>query len=237
MVGALLSHSAQQAYRCGADEAAVGHLVPVRREVVAALTTNGVGNSGADDNQAQAGHLIGFDLAQITHGENRSNPRPGDPMGSLAATGSPHVAYNVAPTLTASWGSNDGQPGHGGKDDAVLAVAHALTSHAGRHDINVDNFVTHTLTGEGHDASEDGTGRGTPLVPWGLALAGDFSSGEDQAQTVRSAKGQPGCVAVPLGVAVEEPVAADLPGGEGVSVAVRRLTPRLPRMRKTPRFS
>jgi DNA (cytosine-5)-methyltransferase 1 len=26
------------------------------------------------------------------------------------------------------------------------------------------NVVTHSLTGEGHDASEDGTGRGTPLV-------------------------------------------------------------------------
>ncbi len=25
--------------------------------------------------------------------------------------------------------------------------------------------VAHTLTGEGFDASEDGTGRGTPLVP------------------------------------------------------------------------
>jgi len=28
--------------------------------------------------------------------------------------------------------------------------------------------VTHALTGEGHDASEDGTGRGTPLVAHAL---------------------------------------------------------------------
>ena len=28
-----------------------------------------------------------------------------------------------------------------------------------------DNFITHSLRGEGFDASEDGTGRGTPLVP------------------------------------------------------------------------
>jgi DNA (cytosine-5)-methyltransferase 1 len=27
------------------------------------------------------------------------------------------------------------------------------------------DLVAHTLTGEGHDASEDGTGRGVPLVP------------------------------------------------------------------------
>ncbi len=34
------------------------------------------------------------------------------------------------------------------------------------YDANGEDFVvTHTLTGEGHDASEDGTGRGVPLVP------------------------------------------------------------------------
>jgi DNA (cytosine-5)-methyltransferase 1 len=57
--------------------------------VVAALTSNGVGTCGADDNQAQAGHLITTILG-------------------------------------------------GG--------------------------VTHSLTSEGHDASEDGTGRGTPII-------------------------------------------------------------------------
>lgn len=56
---------------------------------MAALTANGVGTCGADDNQAQAGHLI--------------------------------------PTI-------------------------------------LGGGVTHTLTNEGHDASEDGTGRGTPII-------------------------------------------------------------------------
>jgi DNA (cytosine-5)-methyltransferase 1 len=32
------------------------------------------------------------------------------------------------------------------------------------------NLVTHTLRGEGFDASEDGTGRGTPLIPVGGSL-------------------------------------------------------------------
>lgn len=32
--------------------------------------------------------------------------------------------------------------------------------------------MTHTLTNEGHDASEDGTGRGTPIVAVPLALRG-----------------------------------------------------------------
>jgi len=33
-----------------------------------------------------------------------------------------------------------------------------------RLDADTETFVAHTLRGEGHDASEDGTGRGTPLV-------------------------------------------------------------------------
>lgn len=65
---------------------------------MAALTGNGVGTCGADDNQAQAGHLI--------------------------------------PTTILGGG------------------------------------VTHSLTNEGHDASEDGTGRGTPIVVHPLALRG-----------------------------------------------------------------
>lgn len=35
----------------------------------------------------------------------------------------------------------------------------------GRQDYETETLVTHTLRGEGFDASEDGTGRGTPLVP------------------------------------------------------------------------
>lgn len=35
----------------------------------------------------------------------------------------------------------------------------------GRQDYETETLVTHSLRGEGFDASEDGTGRGTPLVP------------------------------------------------------------------------
>lgn len=35
-----------------------------------------------------------------------------------------------------------------------------------RHDESHDTYVTHALSSEGADASEDGTGRGTPLVPF-----------------------------------------------------------------------
>lgn len=46
-------------------------------------------------------------------------------------------------------------------------MARPLSSHPGgnRLDLDTDTFVAHTLRAEGFDASEDGTGRGTPLVP------------------------------------------------------------------------
>ena len=96
-----------------------GHPAP-RREAgpgVAALIGAGVGTCGADDNQAQDGHLIAREW-------------PAD----------------VAPTLNAHFGDKWG-----------LEDQHALNG-AGL-------FVAHSLRAEGFDASEDGTGRGTPLGP------------------------------------------------------------------------
>jgi DNA (cytosine-5)-methyltransferase 1 len=93
-----------------------GHPAP-RRETgpsVAALTANGVGTCGADDNQGQAGHLVPAGIG---------------------------TDNQTARSLTAS---------------------HTAT---GRLDPNECTLIAHSLRGEGFDASEDGTGRGTPLVP------------------------------------------------------------------------
>lgn len=89
---------------------------PPRRQAgpsVAALTANGVGTCGADDNQGQAGHLIGY---------------------------CPDV---VPQAMSSKW--SKGSSGPAGDEYA--------------------NLITHSLRAEGFDASEDGTGRGTPLVP------------------------------------------------------------------------
>jgi DNA (cytosine-5)-methyltransferase 1 len=94
-----------------------GHFAPGReaRAPVAALTSSGVGTCGADDNQAQGGHLI-------------------------ASTGE---------------------------------TAHCLNAGGmGRQDYETETLITHTLRGDGFDASEDGTGRGTPLVPVAVNLRG-----------------------------------------------------------------
>ena len=109
---------------------------PPRREAgvtVAALTSNGVGACGADDNQAQAGHLVAF-------GGNNSRSQ--------------------------------------------IEVSTALSAHGGpygRLDFESETFVAHTLRGEGFDAMEDGTGRGTPIVPVALTLrAGGNGTGGDR---------------------------------------------------------
>ncbi|HEI9618889.1 TPA: Dam family site-specific DNA-(adenine-N6)-methyltransferase [Enterobacter hormaechei] len=81
------------------------------QQAVAALTARGVGTCGADDNQAQAGHLI----AQCANGD-----------------------------------------------------------------------VSHTLKGEGFDGSEDGTGRGVPVVAFG----GGNTSGNIDVAACLTAKGQ-----------------------------------------------
>lgn len=49
----------------------------------------------------------------------------------------------------------------------VASALSALSAHggSGRMDFESETFVAHTLRGDGFDASEDGTGRGTPLVP------------------------------------------------------------------------
>jgi DNA (cytosine-5)-methyltransferase 1 len=39
----------------------------------------------------------------------------------------------------------------------------------GRQDYETETLIAHSLRAEGFDASEDGTGRGTPLVPVGFA--------------------------------------------------------------------
>lgn len=50
----------------------------------------------------------------------------------------------------------------------VATARNACASASGRMDFETETFLVqpaHSLRGEGFDASEDGTGRGTPLVP------------------------------------------------------------------------
>jgi DNA (cytosine-5)-methyltransferase 1 len=64
-----------------------------------------------------------------------------------------------------------------GKQHAIAStgnVAHCLNAGGmGRQDYETETLIAHSLRGEGFDASEDGTGRGTPLVPVNYQVSGN----------------------------------------------------------------
>lgn len=82
---------------------------------------------------------------------------------------------DVAGVLTSRASGGGGGPG-AGTDEAAAGYLQAVpstghTAHClnaggmGRQDYETETLIAHTLKGEGFDASEDGTGRGTPIVP------------------------------------------------------------------------
>ena len=83
--------------------------------------------------------------------------------GSLAGTG-PGAGWRIGPDeaaanqLLAYGGNNTSGP-------IQVATACRAKGGSGHGDFESETFVAHTLRGDGFDASEDGTGRGTPLVP------------------------------------------------------------------------
>lgn len=89
------------------------------KKAVAALTAKGVGTCGADDNQAQAGHII------ETFDRQSSGEYGTDPVASTISTRD----YKCASDLVCITGTK-----------------------------------THALKAGGFDGSEDGTGRGQPIV-------------------------------------------------------------------------
>ncbi len=96
----------------------------------------------------------------------------------------------------------------------VATAVNACASASGRMDFETETFVTHSLRGEGFDASEDGSGRGTPLVPvaFDCKAGGDIAAGS-VAPTLRAMNA----------------VGRDNAGGQLAvhhHLGVRRLTPR-----------
>jgi DNA (cytosine-5)-methyltransferase 1 len=87
------------------------------------------------------------------------------------------TGQRVAATLTrgAESGGKGGYAGRRQEDDVNIVTSTEGVSHClnaggmGRQDYETETFVAHSLRGEGFDASEDGTGRGTPLVPISFA--------------------------------------------------------------------
>lgn len=173
------------------------------------------------------------------------------------------AGQNVAPTISArakgggglrtDFDCDGGLIAFGGNNQAgPISVATAVSVHGGPHgrlDFESETFVAHAFAGEGFDASEDGSGRGTPLVPVGFDCeqGGDTNHGYTengspplrgksgrtaiafQTRIGRNGRGQPEeiCPALSGADAGEtsgmRPVAA-IPNAKGW--AIRRLTPR-----------
>lgn len=67
---------------------------------------------------------------------------------------------------------------YGGNNTAgaiEVATACRAKGGSGHGDFESETFIAHTLRGDGFDASEDGTGRGTPLVPVPFRVHGENS--------------------------------------------------------------
>jgi hypothetical protein len=71
----------------------------------------------------------------------------------------------------------------GGEVSPALTVSRTAT---GRLDPNGQTFVAHALRGEGFDASEDGTGRGTPIVPVAFSCKDYGADAGEVSPTLRS---------------------------------------------------
>jgi DNA (cytosine-5)-methyltransferase 1 len=139
---------------------------------------------------------------------------------------------DVAPGLVAS-GRGVERTGESRGQDAVVAVTDvSLCLNAGgmgRQDYETETLVAHALRGEGFDASEDGTGRGTPLVP---EVAGTMKAMKESGGSSRSYVAAVDVYNQTLGGEVAGTVTAETgsTNTSGPKVldgwAVRRLTPR-----------
>jgi DNA (cytosine-5)-methyltransferase 1 len=99
---------------------------------------------------------------------------------------------DTAPTIDA--GCKDGfvrnQLGAGVLSSAT-EISHCLNAGGmGRQDYETETLIAHALSAEGFDASEDGTGRGTPMVPVAICTSHTQSNGsgfsDDIAHTLES---------------------------------------------------
>lgn len=125
-------------------------------------------------------------------------------------------------TVTASNGGCSGKDGidgrlayGGGNRSGPVDVAATLTAKGQRIDFEVETFIAgpaHTLRGEGFDASEDGTGRGTPIVPVALRGHSDYGDGLPclRAEGGDAGGGSENPDAGPDGIGVKEGVAYTL---------------------------
>lgn len=148
------------------------------------------------------GHLGDWRRAAAVLFERHSlqgNPPPRREKGQTAPT--------IPSRRSAGGGFGTDCDGDGGLMPEVVRALTAKGPEAmGAPEVDAGHYIAHSLRAEGHDASEDGTGRGTPLVP---EIAGTMKACKDSGGWTNSADHAAAGYMVPT-----------------TAAAVRRLTPR-----------
>jgi DNA (cytosine-5)-methyltransferase 1 len=121
-------------------------------------------NGTADEGAFVFGSITGLalDVVGSLDQRSRNGPRQNQDAAIILS------GEGVAPSVQRS-----GPPGSRREDEGPLVLSTALQAHRGKSGGGIspeETLVTHALTGAGFDASEDGTGRGTPLSVSGSSV-------------------------------------------------------------------
>lgn len=156
-----------------------GHPAPSRQAGKAAPTIPSRSTAGGGlgtDFDCDGGLIPSVSSTLLAQGNKTGGDRPPgttvDTCDTLIPV--PHVA--ISPALKARDHKGPSSDGDGDGDGAILVP-----------------MLAHSLRGEGFDASEDGTGRGTPLVPVAYRTAGDGAVFEEGDRTAPLTTGTDPC--------------------------------------------
>lgn len=200
----------------------------------------------------QTGQGTAHELAPCIGASGRGFDRTGDSRGQDAVIPIQEIAATLTKNYSTNGGRTAGNNGGIAENHLIASTLRACSStergHNARAGDKDENLVVHTLKADGFDASEDGTGRGTPLVPevaWALQERDSKGSDSDTKDghllpVAFNVHSQNSCAMKGLGpskAALETDTARCLDGAGftasqggtltlGPRMAVRRLTPR-----------
>lgn len=152
-----------------------GHHPPRRQtgqgassDVVASLTASGRGVDRPGESRGQDPVVALPDISNALAARDAKQPRAEDNVGI--------IAVEVAPTVCSGGNRTGGDRPYGTDGDTVGSLVATMSSGQTNAEVRDDGLigsltalheapvVAHTLRDEGFDASEDGTGRGTPVI-------------------------------------------------------------------------
>lgn len=164
-------------------------------EIAPALTGRPYRDGGADDSG-----LVCFDPTQITHRENRSNPKPGDPAPTLSQSGyPPAIAYQevAAPLLAGSDGAGPRSTDAESGTFVAVNFEHGLAPHGSMALRDVADEIG-AAEAKGHTAviaftaKDHGQDVGDDIAPTLRAMEGRHANAGGQIAVAFSMRGRDG---------------------------------------------